>query len=245
MNNEFKEIFDSVKAEESLKNSTKVFLAEKIRSYTKTKTPKRKIFLCAAACACMLLLVGTGGLYFTPTSEISIDINPSLVMSINRFDRVISMNGLNEDGKELTGELDVKFKKYVDAVNLILENEKISALLSNDDIMTITVTGTDEEQTVRIFSNVEECTSGHENAHCYYASSDETEAAHNAGLSCGKYKLFQQAKALDPYITPEMIQSMTVKEIHELIDALLSENSVETSSGILNGHHGSNGHGHG
>ena len=245
MNNEFKEIFDSVKAEESLKNSTKVFLAEKIRSYTKTKTPKRKIFLCAAACACMLLVVGTGGLYFTPTSEISIDINPSLVMSINRFDRVISMNGLNKDGKELLGELDVRFKNYVDAVNLILENGKISALLSNDDIMTITVTGTDEEQTVRIFSDVEECTSGHENAHCYYSSSDETEAAHNAGLSCGKYKLFQQAKALDPDITPEMIQSMTVKEIHELIDALLAENSVETSSGILNGHHGSNGHGHG
>ncbi len=240
MNNEFKEIFDSVKAEESLKNSTKVFLAEKIRSYTKTKTPKRKIFLCAAACACMLLLVGTGGLYFTPTSEISIDINPSLVMSINRFDRVISMNGLNKDGKELLGELDVRFKNYVDAVN-----GKISALLSNDDIMTITVTGTDEEQTVRIFSDVEECTSGHENAHCYYSSSDETEAAHNAGLSCGKYKLFQQAKALDPDITKEMIQSMTVKEIHELIDALLAENSVETSSGILNGHHGSNGHGHG
>ena len=45
MNNEFKEIFDSVKAEESLKNSTKALLAEKTRLYANTKTPKRKIFL--------------------------------------------------------------------------------------------------------------------------------------------------------------------------------------------------------
>lgn len=244
MNYEIKEVFDMVKTEETLKNSTKAFLTEKTLGYTKAKTADRKIYLRVAAVVCvMLLIIGGSGFYFTPTSEISIDINPSFVMSINRFDRVISVNGLNDDGKELTGALDVKFKNYADAVNLILENEKISSLLSDNE-MTITVTGSDEAQSYKILSRVEECTAGHKNTHCYYSSADESAAAGNAGLSCGKYKLFLEANALDPDITPEMIQNMTMKEIRGLIDGLLAEKPGNTSSDSDNGHHGANIYGH-
>lgn len=246
MNYEIKEIFDRVKTEDSLKESTKEFISKKTRGYTKVKTARRKIYICAACCACaLLLIIGGSGLYFTPTSEICIDVNPSLVLSINRFDRVISVNGLNGDGMELTRTLDVKFKNYSDAVNLILENEKITSLLSDNEIMTITVAGSDEAQSAKILSHLEECTAEHKNTHCYYSSSDETKAAHNAGLSCGKYKLFLEANALDPDITSEMIQNMTVKEIRELIDGLLAENPDKAPSDALHGHHGLGGDSHG
>ena len=45
------------------------------------------------ACFIFLLFSFSGyGLYFTKTSIISIDINPSIELNINRFDRVISIN---------------------------------------------------------------------------------------------------------------------------------------------------------
>ena len=57
----------------------------------------------------MLLTVTLWGgtwLYFTPTMEISVDINPSIELGVNRFDRVISVDGYNEDGQALAQLLD-------------------------------------------------------------------------------------------------------------------------------------------
>ena len=83
MNNALKEIFGPIRAEEDLKNRTRAFLAERTRNYTRAETKKRRYPAYAAACACLLLvLLGGRWLYFTPTAAISIDINPSLELSV-------------------------------------------------------------------------------------------------------------------------------------------------------------------
>lgn len=240
MNNKLKDAFGQIQAEESLKNSTKTFLAQKTQGYS--KGVKRPFHVCAAACLCLiLLLIGGQWIYFTPTSAISIDINPSLELGINRFDRVISVNGLNDDGQALANVLDIKFKNYTDAINLILENENITFLLSNDEIMTITVTGPDESQSAEILSDIEVCTSEHKNTYCHYSPPAEVSAAHESGLSCGKYRAFLELQAFDPNITPEAIQGMTMREIRDLIDSLSTDTENETSSDKDRdyGHHGS------
>lgn len=61
-------------------------------------------------------------LYFTPIAEISIDINPSIEMSINRFEQVIFVNDFNMDGQKLSGMFDVKYKNCTDAIEQKLNN---------------------------------------------------------------------------------------------------------------------------
>ena len=83
MYDRIKEAFDQVTASEELKSQTKAYLAQKSR--------RPRLVIPAAIVAVFLLLCGGYYLYFIPTATISIDINPSLELSINRFDRVISV----------------------------------------------------------------------------------------------------------------------------------------------------------
>lgn len=229
MNKALKEIFNQIYAEEELKNHTKQFISQESQRYVKTRTRYLRFCAYAATCACFLLLLVTGRwLYFTPTTEISIDINPSIELSVNRFDRIISINGLNDDGQKLTNTLDIKFRNYTDAIDRILKNENIAALLSDNEIMTITVTGPDKTQSTRVLSNIEVCTAAQKNTYCYSASSEEIAAAHEMGLSCGKYKIFLEIQALDPGIRPEIIQNMTMRELRDLLDRLSADNEKET-----------------
>lgn len=247
MNERMKEAFGQVRAEEALKDSTMAFLAERTRGYTRAKAGKRPLYAYAAACACLLLtLLGGRWLYFTPTAEISVDINPSIELCINRFDRVIAVNAFNRDGQELSNALNVRFKSYTAAIEQILNDGQISSLLSGDEILTFTVTGPDDTQSSRIFSNVEAYTAEHGNAYCYFASPEEVASAHACGLSHGKYRAFLEIQSLDPDITPEDIQDMTMREIRDLIDCHSTgcEDASLPHNGWDGGPHG-HGSGHG
>ncbi|MCI8292357.1 MAG: hypothetical protein HFH53_02315 [Hespellia sp.] len=245
MNNKIKEVFDQVQAEETLKNSTKEFLANKTQGYT--ESIKQPFHIYAVVCVCLLfLLIGGRWLYFTPTSIISIDINPSFELNVNRFDRIISVNSFNADGQDFTNNLHVRFMRYTDAVDQILKNQHLTDLLSNDEVVAITVAGSDETQSAKIFSEIEGCTAEHRNTYCYFSSSAEIIAAHETGLSCGKYRAYLELQRLDPDITPERIQNMTMREIWDLIDSLAQDNGIEISPENQRkyGHHG-DGDGHG
>ena len=247
MNEKLREAFDQIQAEEALKSSTKAFLREKTQGYTKARSVRPRAQMYAAVCACLLLLLfGGHWLFFTPTSEISIEINPYFELSVNRFDRVISVKGLNADGRELMASLDIKYRNYADAINRILENERISLLLSRDEVMTITVTGKNEAQYSEILSGIETCTADRQNTYCHYSSSEAVAAAHREGMSCGKYRAYLQLKALDPDISPEDVQNMTMRELLDLIDSLSANgegSAPSQDSGWENGHH-EHGHGH-
>lgn len=247
MNDKIKAAFDTVHAGDELKSSTKAFIAKKTHGYTvRNALNYRRIILSAAAvCLALVLFAGTG-LYFTPTARINIDINPSLELGINRLDKVISVNALNDDGKQLAETLDIKFTGYDEALRKILDNENVEAMLYENEVMTITVIETKSNQSERILSNVKTCADDYSNVYCDSASSEEAAEAYAHGLSCGKYRAFLELSALDPDITPEEIQGMTMREIRDLTAALQSENENNELPPTTNGrgHHG-NGKGHG
>ena len=54
----------------------------------------------AAACLCVVIL-GSWGLWQSPIGTVRMQINPDVQMRVNRFDRVVGLEGLNEDGQVL------------------------------------------------------------------------------------------------------------------------------------------------
>lgn len=244
MNNALKKLFRPIRAEEALKDRTMAFLAERTQGYTKVTAAKRRYSAYAAACACLLLaLLGGRWLYLTPTAEISIDINPSIELGVNRFDRVIAVTGFNEDGQALSSALDVKHKNYAQAVEQIIHYDSIAALLSDGGEMSITVVCPDGRQSAKLLSGVEVCAAGQGNVDCYFAQPEEAAAAHEAGLSCGKYRAFLELQLLDPDITPEAVQGMTMREIRDRIDRLSPDGGSGSPQpdGWGSGHHGNGG----
>ncbi len=70
--------------------------------------------------AFVLVIISCYIYYNNPVSYVSIDINPSIMLTINRFDRVIKVEGLNEDAKKLIENI----KLY--GVDIVLATEKIT-----------------------------------------------------------------------------------------------------------------------
>lgn len=229
MNDRFKNAFDKIQAEEQLKDRTRAFIYKKTKGYTRGKTAAYLRLIPAAACF-LLIILGGCLLYFIPTVEISIDVNPSIELGVNRFDKIISVSSYNSDGQELAASLDIKYLDCAEAVNRILTNENVSELLSNDEVMTICVVGSDDKQSDRVLSEIESCTAGEANTYCYYANSDEVSEAHNIGLSYGKYRAYLELRSLDPTITVQKVQDMTMRQIRELIDSLSDDSSSAADS---------------
>lgn len=232
MKDRLKTAFDQIEAGEDLKQKTKTFLQEKTRGYTKKRAANYQYAVSFAACF-LVLLFGGRWLYFTPTIKISIDVNPSIELNINRFDKVISVGAFNEDGKELADTLSVKFMGYLEAVNQIMDNEQVAELLSGGEVMTITVVESGGKQSVRILSEMESCTAKRQNTYCYSVDLEEVGQAHAHGMSCGKYRAFLEIQAVDPGISLEEVQGMTMKEIQDLMKDLSLEDKKDQQ-----GHHG-------
>ena len=224
-----KAAFDQVRAEEELKERTKEYLSEKVYARKKKRTSPLWNFAAAAACALLVFLAGGSYLYFTPTAYISVDVNPSLELGINRFDRIVSVTGYNEDGKALADSLDLKYMDYSDALEALLADQDMEVYLSDNADVVLTVAGKSENQSSQILETVESCASSHENVHCHSGDTEEIHHAHNAGLSFGKYQAYLTLKKLDPSVTLEEIQDMTMSQIRELIQAYSQEDSQGNS----------------
>lgn len=222
MRNKLQQSLDQVQASEALKDRTKAFLYQKTNGYVRVKKQSYRYFVPAIACL-VLALFGAYWFYFTSTVEISIDINPSIELGVNRFDRVVSVEAYNDDGQVLASSLDIKNMNYADAVDEILKSDTIASLLSADEIMTIGVVGDDTAQSSEILSDLESQTADEGNVSCYYAQRDEVEAAHDLGLSYGKYRMFVQLQALGSNLSAEEVSNMTMRELRDLLNTLSAE----------------------
>lgn len=242
MNNKLKETFDKIHAEEELKEQTKVFIADKTKHYTKLqKKLAYKKIVPAVACFLFLMICFSGyRLYFTQTSVISIDINPSFELNLNRFNRVISINYYNDDGLKVTNDLDIQFMDYRSALDEILKAESIVSYLNQDEMLSISVAGRNEQESKEILDNIETCIPKHQNHCCDMGNYDDVDEAHAAGLSVSKYRAFLELQKLNPDITVEDVKGLTMRQIRDLI----GDSGCKIHSKIHSGN-GNNGQGQG
>ena len=250
MHDKIRVAFDEIHADEDLKAQTRAYLACETQGRRHRHLSGRMRLVPALACCLLVLLAGWGGYhtYFTPSAIISIDVNPSLELGVNRFDKVVSVEGYNEDGAALADAIDVKYMDYTQALTHILDSDAFAPYASEDAAVSIAVFGSDEQKSSEMLSQVEACTAGYRNTHCYADNIEVAAAAHEARLSCGKYRAYLELHELDPAVTPEDVQGMTMREIRDRIAALSSGSDAGQTQGAGvssgNGHHG-NGAGNG
>ena len=89
------------------------------------KNNNNYIKLAASIAASLVLFVTPAWAYLTPYSYVSLDINPSFEFLINRFDRVLEVRAVNDDGEKVVDKIsitDLKNKEINEAVkNVIVE----------------------------------------------------------------------------------------------------------------------------
>lgn len=247
--NDLQKAMENLRADEGLKQRT-LDSIQKQALHRRSSHSHRSRFV-AALCSFVLLLVaatGIGGytLYAKPVSYISLDINPSIELALNYWNRVVSVTPLNEDGNALIQDLSLQNLYYTEAVDLLLEKAEIYS--SNDLNVTVTSDHADE-----LISGIESCHNyGLYRGHCSEADPTEHQEAHELGISVAKYRLYLQLIQYDPSLTVEDCAQMNMHQLRALLqkytsgdssteDSLIQENSQ--SNGRGSGH--SNGHGNG
>lgn len=228
--NKINEAFEEIKAEEELKKSTMEFIAQQRSRHLNPQKNIVRYSLAAAAVIIFTLSLGIYEMWFVPVTVVSIDVNPSLELRVNRLDRVLDAKAFNDDGTEILDSLSVTGKNYEQAIDTVLNDSEFSEYLNSDSLLTFTVASENDEE---IISRINGClkNTGKQGV-CVSASSDAVNEAHSLGLSLGKYQAYLEISQYDNTITPEDCRNMTMKELNDLKKELSqSENNDTASSG--------------
>ena len=102
-----------------------------------------------AACLCLVFF----GYYqpnFTPYGALRIQINPDVELTLSRTDRVLELEGLNEDGQSLIAGYEYSGKDREDVTGELVERAIDMGYLSGGETVSITVTSS--ENVIRVES---------------------------------------------------------------------------------------------
>ena len=230
MNNKIYDALDTVKAGDTLKASTMEYLkhSRQKRAVRRFRPSVYKTLI--AVCAMLLVVVGIGSYSFlqTPVSYVSIDVNPSIELALNRFDRVVSATAFNKDGAAVLEGLSVQGLSYTEAIDQILESANMKAYLTDEAELVFTVAAGDADKGDALLLGIENCPGSMEHGgHSVLGEMDTVAEAHHNGLSLGKYSAYLELAQYDPEITVEDCHHMSMAQIHGLIRAHEKEHESE------------------
>lgn len=228
MDNQIKEAFDSIQAQERLKRATKAALRKKTFDYGRNVLRLRQHRQRLAGMLASLVLVLTGsGLWFWPSASISVDINPSVELKVNALDRVIALEGRNSDGAAVVKDLDVVGMAYDDAMQRLLLSEGLEPYLTDGSQITITVAGggTDahaEQMLSRVLCRAYNIANKENVLYCQ-VDWETVKAAREVNLCIPRYLAWQNLLKTNPAITPEDVREIPKDRIRALAQTVIIE----------------------
>ena len=203
---------------------------------TAKKTTKRKWTTLVAACLAVMLL-GGGGLFYQQAnavaSVVSLDVNPSIELKVNRSEKVLACTPLNEDAKAILADMgngaDLKGAKLDVAVNAIVGSLVRNGYLNS--ISSAIMISVEDKDTARAEKLQRELTSTVDGV----LQTSESRASvltqtltQDAGLaqqarensiSTGKAALVNRVLALNATLKFDTLAKLSVEELKDLAEA--------------------------
>ncbi|HHX04416.1 MAG TPA: hypothetical protein GX733_09040 [Tissierellia bacterium] len=214
MKNKIQDAFEPIRAEDSLKRKT-------IAEISAKKRPVKGVFRRSVVLAMLLLLavVSFGGyrVYYTPVDVISIDINPSVELNINRFERVISWKSFVPESEDALSGLSLKHRNYEDAVSQVLQSSFILLESTEVPYVRLTVASGSSQRRQRILTSLEETYLPISSmlVECREGAMENLGEAHRHGMSLGRYSTYLELSGTDQEVTIEEAREMRMLEIRE------------------------------
>ncbi len=240
----FKNYMNKIKADTELKENTKNYVREAL-SDREQKTKRhigsflikdffsKKVLapVCSVA-ACVLLSIAGYAYYTTPVNFVSLDINPSVELGVNALDKVVSAEGINDDGKSLVKRQKIAHMSVGDAINALVTEASEQNYISEDGSTIIAITV--ESENNRDVTNLQRvCEKGiqsalgsmNRDAVIYKGSAGLSirAEAEDLDISPGKLKLIQYLQTLDPDVSVGQYRDSSISEIISEANKLLTE----------------------
>jgi len=249
LTNKIYDTFDQITASPNLEASTMQYLkSERLKREQRSAKSKWKLRF-AAACAALIFFAYAGSYYMvhTPISYISIDVNPSIELSLNRFDHVISAIAYNEDARQILNSTNVKGMLCTDAVDAIITSDAMQPYFTDDYALTFTVASSNDKKETALLNAIDDCSGfrEHRGESCH-ADINAVSEAHKYNLSFGKYCAILTLSQYDENISIEHCMDMPMSEIQSQIHSHQCcetyDNTESYPSDSYDGHHSCHNH---
>ncbi len=194
-----------------------------------------------AACFALFIFTGIFGftIYFQETSLISMDVNPSIEIGLNRFNRVINYTSRNDEASKISNLLSIKNKTYDEAVKLLLEDDILKKYLTEKSYFVFAIQSDDAkdkddilEKLKSILGEETNLKNNEDKSQVIFYIVDKTivEEAHAQHTTPGKYMSIQELIEIQPDIKEEDYINKSVGEIQKHIHDHLGGDNHDTPS---------------
>ena len=205
-------------------------------SMTTKKTANRKWTTLAAACLAVMLLCGGGVFYqqaHAVASVVSLDVNPSIELKVNRSEKVLACAPLNEDAKAILADMsngaDLKGAKLDVAVNAI-----VGSLVRNgylDSISSAIMISVEDKDAARAEKLQRELTSTVDGVlqtseakasvltQTLTQDAAREQQARENNISSGKAALVNRVLTINPSLKFDALAKLSVEELKDLAEA--------------------------
>ena len=203
---------------------------------TTKKTTKRRWTSLIAACLAVMLL-GGGGLFYqranAVASVVSLDVNPSIELKVNRSEKVLACTPLNEDAKAILADMgngaDLKGAKLDVAVNAIVGSLVRNGYLNSiSSAIMISVEDRDAARAEQLQRELTSTVDGVLQTSESRASvltqtltqdAGLTQQARENSISTGKAALVNRVLAINPSLKFDALAKLSVEELKDLAEA--------------------------
>lgn len=166
--------------------------------------------------------------YYTPYSYVSVDINPSLELSVNRFDKVIGVHAFNEDAEKVIKATDkIKNKGIDNALEKIINTASEQGYLQNEESnsVMIVVSSSNKKEEAILSDKVSKASTealSHLSSN-YEVILEKTQLENykkikKNNISPGKVILASEFKEVKPDIDEEQIITMPLQQVIKQIE---------------------------
>jgi len=178
--------------------------------------------LAAGIAAAMILTSASvfGYAYNIPANYLYVDINPSIELGVNCFDRVISAKGLNSDGEMVLLETSLNNNSTEKSVEKIMKKAIEKGYMREDleNVVLLNSSG-DANALAKIKERVNNYTNSgalnniHPDVQFDNVDNAEVLEAREQHISAGKLKLIKKATLINPELSIEQLINLPVRDI--------------------------------
>lgn len=230
--NRIRESMGGIRAAEELKSHTLQYLEQ--QRHRRAWPRRAPQYVMAAICLLLLLCVGGYIGYNKPVSYISMDVNPSIELAINRYGKVISAEAYNRDGQNILQHLSLKNRPYVQAIRTLLEDEISGGFLTEDATLVFTIIS-DSPDAIREGLGTIDFAYSYQ-VLTYISDRECMQEAHQHEMSFGKYRACLELTAYEQDLSIEDCHDMTMGEIQDRIEGCRQHGGMEHHGGYEGGY---------
>ena len=186
-------------------------------------TKKRYASALAGVALAFMLCFGMIGIYNENFQTLYIDINPSVALKLNRFERVIGVEFLNEDARALLSDTKLVGCNAEEALKTVIEKCDSAGYVKDDSEIYISASAKVEQTSEKLLKklkgqaeNMREEQDETYAVSTYNAKKNEKKNFEKESISPAKYRLIEEIIDEDSSYTIESLKDKTMSELRAL-----------------------------